>query len=84
MKNGKAIVKIDKGIPLPNLRGAPRNPMVLVMSKMKDGDSFLYPIVKRTHICGWARQAGIVISTRAVDESNIRVWRIKERPTAQR
>jgi len=84
MRNGKDAIKIQKGIPLPEVRWASKNPLVLTMKKMKNGDSFLYPIAKRPNLTQAARLAKIVIATRTIDPANVRVWRIKERPVAQR
>jgi hypothetical protein len=84
MKNGKDVIKIEKGVPLPETRWATKQPLVLAMMKMKDGDSFLYPISKRPYVSYAARKAGIVVSTRTIDPANIRVWRVKPRPLAQR
>jgi hypothetical protein len=80
MKNGKEAIKIQKGVPIPQLTWASKNPLVLAMAKMKNGDSFLYPVMKRSYLSIAAKRAGIVITTRSVDEANVRVWRIKERP----
>lgn len=77
MKNGQ--IKIEKGIPLPDKRQGSQNPLIEQMKKMKNGDSFLYPILKRTTLSFCARKAQIVISTRTVDEQTVRCWRIKER-----
>lgn len=84
MKNGKDHLKIEKGIPLPEVRWVSQNPVVIAMRKMKNGDSFLYPITKRPDLPRFARKAGIVIATRTVDAANVRVWRVKDRPDNQR
>ena len=72
-------VKIEKGIPLPDARNVKRNPMIAVLEKMKDGDSFLYPNngSKRSKLSYCSRKAKVVIATRTVDETTMRVWRIK-------
>lgn len=77
MKNGE--IKIEKGIKLPTLKWGTKNPLVLAMAKMKDGDSFAYPLSKRTQLSYCANKAGIVIATRAVDETTLRCWRVKQR-----
>ena len=83
MKNKNDAIKIEKGIPLPESKYETKNPLVLIMKKMKNGDSFLCSIGRRSNLFYCARKAHIVISTRNVDESQIRVWRIKERPLSK-
>ena len=80
MKETKYAIKIDRGVPLPETKWHSKNPLVLAMEKMKDGDSFEYPLTKRTMLSYCASKAGIVIATRIIDQSTLRVWRIKERP----
>lgn len=75
MKNGH--VKIDKGIPLPDRTWAKKKPLVVTLEKMKDGDSFIYPMLKRSELFYCARKARVVIATRTVDETTLRCWRIK-------
>jgi hypothetical protein len=77
MKKDKFTVKVEKGIPLPDRTWAEKKPLIGVLEKMKDGDSFLYPLIKRSELSYCARKAGVVISTRTVDPLTIRVWRIK-------
>lgn len=79
-----ALVKIEKGIPLPDFNIAKRNPMIAVLEKMKDGDSFLYSNRgnARANLSYCARKAKVVISTRTVDDTTMRVWRVKAYPHA--
>ena len=81
MKNGKDAIKIQKGFPIPDTRWTTSNPMVAVLTKMKDGDSFLYPSRKRASLSYPARKAKVVIATRTVDDLTIRVWRVKSFPS---
>lgn len=81
MKNGKEVIKIEKGIALPEQRWASQNPLIAVLAKMKDGDSFLYPSRNRWKLSYPAKKAGVVIATRTVDDLTIRVWRVKSFPS---
>lgn len=73
-------VKVEHGIKFPERPWRPKNPLVNVMMKMKDGDSFTYPLHKRPELAYCARKAGIVIATRMLDDkATVRCWRIKSR-----
>ncbi len=74
MNNGT--LKIEKGIPIPDVRGK-TGKVVAMMKSMKVGESFLFPISKRNSIPSYARQAKVEVTTRAVDDDHIRVWRMK-------
>jgi hypothetical protein len=74
----KNALKIERGIKLPDRTRGTRNPMIAMLEKMKDGDSFLYPMLKRPELSYCARKAGVVITTRMVDETTVRCWRVKK------
>lgn len=81
MKNGKDAIKIEKGIKLPERTWTARNPLIAILEKMKDGDSFLYPASKRAKLNYPARKARVVIATRTINETTLRCWRVKAWPT---
>ena len=71
--NPNGELKIEKGIPIPEGVGSG---CIATLRAMKIGDSFLFPLSKRTSISGQAMRAGVKIITRAVDGKQVRVWRI--------
>lgn len=73
MKNGK--LKLEKGISIPEY--GRRSELMTTMESMKVGDSFLYPLGKRTGLPTMANRAKIKIVTRTVDAEHVRVWRVE-------
>jgi hypothetical protein len=66
-------IKIEKGIPLPrkfDLEG-----ITDAMKTMAIGDSFVVPLGSRTNMKGYAIRLGIKITTRKINEKEVRVWR---------
>ena len=71
--------KIDKGVPMPKLRGGPgRNP-IYPLGDMEVGDSFLVPGEKRSSLRSaiqmYGKRYGKRFSLRTVDGGQ-RVWRL--------
>lgn len=71
MNNGE--IKIEKGIPMPQRfqRGS-----WLVIKDMAIGDSFVVDAGKRASICGYGKRYNMKLSTRKIDDTKIRVWRL--------
>jgi hypothetical protein len=72
------VLKIERGIPMPKRRAAPRK---YPFDKMKAGDSFFIETaadrsraVVQASVAATARARGVQITTRTVD-GGIRVWR---------
>ena len=69
-------LKIEKGVPIPEGSGR-KGVLVSTFEAMKVGDSFLFPTKNRTQLALYAERAKVKIITRAADEENVRVWRVK-------
>lgn len=67
-------IKIESGIPVEGFICGTITPK---LREMKVGDSFKCLPHMRYYLSTLAKRAGIKITTRKVDDSNIRVWRIK-------
>lgn len=76
-------IRIDKGVPMPQGRSKVIDWSAL-LARMSVGDSCLLPKRARTQItkvCTQAkRDAGRIFSLRAIDEAQIRVWRLPDLP----
>jgi hypothetical protein len=69
------VLKIDNGVPIPKdrMRGISD-----VIKRLKVGDSFLFPAVKRSGLYSIGKRFNITLAIRLVDdETMVRVWRIK-------
>ena len=67
-------VKVESGIPLSG--GYKRAPLIATLAAMQVGDSFLYPVDKRTELPAVAKKANVKIATRKQSPTEVRVWRI--------
>ena len=68
-------LKIEKGIPIPEIRHT--IDFKETIRKMKKGDSFVLPHPKTTkNLYTFAKEFGITVITRSV-KGGIRIWRIK-------
>lgn len=67
-------IKVEPGIAIPGKKRG--SGIVSVMREMKIGDSFVYPLHKRSDITPLAQRSGITTTTRKVSDTEIRVWRI--------
>jgi hypothetical protein len=68
-------IKIEKGVPLPErhrLHG-----ISAIMQKMEIGDSIVIPASSRSNMKAYANRHKIDITTRAINDKEVRVWRIK-------
>lgn len=74
MKKANGALKIESGIAMPEGTGQ-FSKMLKAMREMKVGESFLLPIGKRNGIFRAAKDAGIKVSSRGVDDEHVRVWR---------
>jgi hypothetical protein len=75
------MIKVDKGIPLPQQKGSGRRPKYPWLD-MEIGDSFTVPPGTRKSLAGsgnrQARLAGLPHRfTQRIDNGEMRVWRIK-------
>lgn len=68
--------KVEKNIPIPKMLNG-SNALKYPWKTMKIGDSFLLPKGKSNKGMGTcARQQGLTIKTRTVENGQVRVWRI--------
>lgn len=69
-------VEIEKGIPVPSPAGG-KHGLRAILADMEVGDSFLWPKVKRSGLFSYFRlEFEKKFISRAVDEENVRVWRV--------
>lgn len=70
-------IEIEKGIEIP-ASGRHCIGLINVLNNIKVGESFLYPLTKRTSVLGVAlKYKPRKFTTRKVDENHIRVWRVE-------
>lgn len=70
-------LKIEKGVPIPETQNGKRG-LIGTLNQLEVGDSMLYPLAKRTSISSaWLRIPNKKFTSRAVDEQNIRIWRVE-------
>ena len=70
-------IEIEKGIEIPSSRERVAG-LGKTLKNMKVGESFLYPLNKRTSVLGVVlRHRPRKFVTRKVDENHIRVWRVE-------
>ena len=67
-------IEIEKGIPIPEKKN--RGEFTAILKQMQSGDSFEAPAKKRTTIVSAANYSGIKITTKAVGDDKIRIWRV--------
>lgn len=68
-------IKIEHGIPVGE--GTNYGLIYEVLKKMKPGDSFVYPLEKRSTVISSAHRHGIKIVTRSLGGHTVRIWRVK-------
>ncbi len=70
---------IQRGIPIPPKKSAPRLGWATLMAQLGLQDSFTVPAKKRQSISAAARKMGIIVTIRIVDSppDSVRVWRVK-------
>lgn len=66
-------IKIEKNVPIPPIRSG----LAATLRGMKTGDSFVCSKSKRNSILATATRLKIKLATRAVSETEVRVWRVK-------
>lgn len=71
-------IVIEKGIPVPQMKGRPKSEMTLIFEAMQPGDSFFVKM-NRTKLHGqlsyMRRKNGFKFATRTI-EDGVRVWRL--------
>ena len=58
-----------------NIPVAPKSGMTETMRNMAIGDSVVIPVLERTKIFQAAIQAGIKVTSRKINENEVRFWR---------
>jgi hypothetical protein len=71
-------LQIEKGIPVPEKGQGKGVSFAQFLRGVEVGDSFLFPKAKRASLTGSLRLASPAkFTSRSVDETNVRVWRIE-------
>jgi hypothetical protein len=70
--------QIEKGIVIPERRPLQngKTPLRIAMDQMDIGDSIVIEYKERTRPHPMAKQAGIRIAMRKLNDGNLRVWRV--------
>ena len=71
-------IKIEKGIPIPERGG--NGGLTATLRKMEVGDSFVVKRPCSVHFC--ARQIGIKVKIRSIDDHTMRVWVVSKNEKA--
>ncbi len=76
-------IKIDNDVPIPSSGSSTETGLLVTLTTLKVGESFVYPLIKRNSVSGTislGRRSGAILqthkyTTRKISDTELRVWR---------